>query len=117
MKDAGNMNSIKKELKDRFLTTYRECKKFGYKPSLFLDMVVSNDDVVAVTRKLIYKDGGTSGFETLYRNNRLDLSVEKIILEPQFQVLFTKEDLRTAYDRLAEYGYKDLGEIEMPHED
>lgn len=108
------MDSLKRELKERFLSTYRECKKFGYKPSLFLDMVVSNDDIVAVTRKLIYKDGGTSGFETLFTNNRLDLSVERIILEPQFRVLFTKEDLCAAYDRLAEYGYKGLEEIEKP---
>lgn len=108
------MDSVKRELRERYLSTYRECKRFGYKPSLFLDMVVSDDDIVAVTRKLIHKEGGTSGFETLYMNRRLDLSVEKIILEPRFRALFTRDDLRTAYDRLLEYGYDGLGQLEQP---
>lgn len=108
------MDSIKRELKECYLSTYRECKKFGYAPTRFLDMVVSDDDIVAVTRRLIHKDGGTSGFETLYMNKKLDLAVEKIILEPRFRVLFTKEDLDVAYRRLEEYGYDGLGQIEKP---
>lgn len=108
------MDALKRELRERYLSTYRECKNFGYKPSLFLDMVISDDDIVAVTRKLIYKSGGTSGFETLYENKRLDLSVERIILEWRFRRLFSKEDLCTAYDRLAEYNYEGLTQIEKP---
>ncbi len=100
------MDALKRELRERYLSTYRECKKFGYKPSLFLDMVISDDDIVAVTRKLIYKSGGTSGFETLYENKRLDLSVERIILERRFRRLFSKEDLCTAYARWGEYNYE-----------
>ena len=44
----------------------------------------------------------------------MDLSVERIILEPQYRVLFTTEDLRAAYDRLAQYEYEDLAQIEAP---
>ena len=108
------MDSLKRDLRERYLSTYRECKKFGYAPTRFLDMVVSDDDIVAATRKLIYKEGGTSGFETLYMNKRLDLAVEKIILEPRFRVLFSKEDLDTAYSRLEEYKYDGLSQIERP---
>lgn len=77
-------------------------------------MVVSNDDIVEVTRRLINKQGGTSGFATLYDNKRMDLSVEKIILESRYRILFVDEDLQTAYDRLKEYKYDRLDEIEAP---
>ncbi|MDE6260703.1 MAG: hypothetical protein K2M42_07585 [Oscillospiraceae bacterium] len=107
-------DSLKLELKKRYISTYQECKKFGYTPTRFLNMVSSRDDIIMVTRQLIYKDGGTLGFETLRQNGRLDLSVERIILEEKFRDLFIKEDLVTAYNRLEEYGYPDLDQIDKP---
>lgn len=55
-----------------------------------------------------------SGFAILIENNRLDLSVEKIILEPKFRVLFNYEDLKVAYDRLKLHKYCGLDEIKLP---
>lgn len=83
-------------------------------PSCFLDMVVNNEDIVEVTRKLVHKDGGTSGFTTLFENKRLDLSVEKIILGPRYRELFAREDLQTTYERLKQYEYDRLDGIEIP---
>ena len=60
-------------------------QKFKYFPYVFLDMVVSNEDIVNVIKKLIHKEGGTSGFTTLFENNRMDLSVEEIIQEPRYE--------------------------------
>lgn len=108
------MDQLKRELRDRYIETYNACKKFKYTPRAFLDMVVSDEDIVEVTRRLIHKDGGTSGFTTLFENGRMDLSVEKIILEPRYRVLFDKEDLVAAYARLKEYQYSGLAEIEVP---
>ena len=108
------MEQLKRSLRDRYTATYNECKKFKYFPRAFLDMVVSNEDIVEVTRRLIHKEGGTSGFATLFECKRMDLSVERIILEPQYRILFTAEDLRAAYDRLAQYGYEELAQIEAP---
>ena len=108
------MEQLKLELRERYISTYNECKKFKYFPRAFLDMVVSNDDIVEVTRRLVHKDGGTSGFTTLFENKRLDLSVEKIILEPRYRRLFSCEDLRAAYERLNQYQYDRLDEIEVP---
>lgn len=106
------MEKLKRDLKDRYISTYNECKKFNYSPRAFLDMVVSDKDIVEVTRSLIHKEGGTSGFATLFENNRMDLSVEKIILEPRYRQLFTHEDLQAAYDRLKQFNYNGLDEIE-----
>ena len=104
------MEHLKRELRERYISTYNECKKLKYFPSAFLDMVVSNDDIVETTRKLIHKEGGTSGFTTLYEKRRLDLSVENIILEPRYRELFTEEDLQAARDRLKEYKYDGLND-------
>lgn len=108
------MEELKRELRERYISTYNECKKFKYFPRAFLDMVVSNEDIVAVTRRLVHKEGGTSGFTTLFENNRMDLSVEKIILEPRYRELFTREDLLVSYERLQQYKYDRLNEIEVP---
>lgn len=108
------MDSLKRELRERYIQTYNECKKFRYFPRAFLDMVVSSEDIVDVTRRLIHKEGGTSGFATLHEHRRMDLSVEKIILEPRYRALFTPDDLRAAYDRLKQYGYDGLDEVEKP---
>lgn len=108
------MEQLKHELRERYILTYNECKKFKYFPRAFLDMVVSGEDIVGVTRKLIHKEGGTTGFATLFENKRMDLSVEKIILETKYRDLFTCEDLQAAYDRLKLFEYDQLNEIEMP---
>jgi hypothetical protein len=109
-----NMENLKRELRERYISTYNECKKFKYFPRAFLDMVVSSEDIVDVTRKLVHKEGGTSGFTTLFENKRMDLSVERIILEPRYRELFTTEDLQAAYDRLKAYEYDELNEIKLP---
>lgn len=108
------MEQLKRELRERYISTYNECKKFKYFPRIFLDMVVSNEDIVNVTKKLIHKEGGTSGFATLFENKRMDLAVEKIILEPRYRELFIYEDLQAAYSRLEQFGYDRLDEIEEP---
>lgn len=109
-----SMEQLKRELRERYISTYNECKKFKYFPRAFLDMVISDEDIVEVTRRLVHKEGGTSGFATLHMNKRMDLSVEKIILEPRYRKLFTYEDLHAAYDRLKQYEYDRLDEIEIP---
>lgn len=108
------MEQLKRELRERYISTYNECKKFKYFPRIFLDMVVSDEDIVNVSKKLIHKEGGTSGFTTLFENKRMDLSVENIILEPKFRDLFTHEDLQAAYGRLKQFSYDRLDEIEIP---
>lgn len=105
---------LKQELHDRYIQTYKECKRFHYSPTRFLEMISGQEDVVSVTKRLIHKEGGTAGFAILHDNKRMDLSVEKIILEPRYRILFTEEDLKAAYNRLKEYNYERLDEIEEP---
>ena len=108
------MEQLKYELRERYISTYNACKKFKYFPRAFLDMIVSNDDIVEITRRLIHKEGGTSGFATLFENGKMELSVENIILEPRYRELFTREDLQAAYNQLERHEYCKLSEIEKP---
>ena len=109
-----NIELLKQELRDRYLLTYRESKKFKYYPTAFLNMVTSGEDIVEVTRRLIHQRGGTDGFTRLFLEKRMDLSVERIMLEPRYRPLFSREDLQAAYSRLKEYQYDGLDEIEVP---
>jgi len=56
--------------------------------------------------KLISKSGGTYGFEVLWENNRLDLSVEALVLRLEYQEFFTDEEREICRNRLEEFGYK-----------
>lgn len=50
-------------------------------------------------------DLSPAGSAPLWEKGRLDLSVEAVVLQDRFADLFTDEELTTAQDRLAEYGY------------
>jgi hypothetical protein len=76
----------------------------GYWAGYFLRSVRKDGGLVAA-RKLLWKNGTSAGFERLKAEGRLDLSMEALMLKPEFRELFTEEELARAGDRLAEHGY------------
>ena len=80
----------------------------GYWAGYFLRSVRKDGGLVAA-RKLLWKNGTSAGFERLKEEGRLDLSMEALILKPEFRALFTEEELTRAADRLAEHGYPGRG--------
>ena len=54
-------------------------------------------------KQLIAKEGGTYGFEVLWENKRLDLSVEALVLKPEYEALFTDEERILCRNRLEKY--------------
>lgn len=48
----------------------------------------------------------TKGFDRLWEEKRLDLSVEALILKPEWQALFNAADKMAARHRLRQYGYR-----------
>lgn len=81
---------------------YDEAATFDYRPMTFLRML-SDHGGVETARRLIR--GPTSGFTKLWEHRRLDLSVEALILKPEWHSLFTDEERKLARARLREYGY------------
>jgi len=83
----------------------REMITIGYKPQAFLTMII-NDGTVNAVKKLVNSKKIPDGFTKLWKLNRLDLSMEKIIQENEWKNLFTDEERNIARRRLDEYGFK-----------
>ena len=79
-----------------------ECR---YTPHYFMRMRTKYGGVEA-TKRLLHRPDDPSGFVRLWELRRLDLSLEKVVLEPEWRNLFTDEELKVAQRRLDECGYK-----------
>jgi hypothetical protein len=82
---------------------YDEATTFGYRPTYFLKSLAKHGGVETARR--LVRGSATSGFETLWEHGRLDLSVESLILRPQWRGLFSDEEAKIARRRLKDFGY------------
>ncbi len=82
-------------------------KELKYNASRFIQLV-SKEGGLKAAKQLISKSGGTYGFEVMWENNRLDLSVEALVLRPEYQELFTDGEREVCRQRLKEFGYEIL---------
>jgi len=76
----------------------------GYNANRFIQMVAELGGV-ETARRLLDASGVSDGFTTLWEAGRLDISVEAVVMRPEFEVLFDQRRLRTAPERLEQYGY------------
>ena len=79
-------------------------RQTGYWANYFLRSV-RKDGGLEAARKLLWKDGTSEGFERLKAEHRLDLSMEALMLRPEFRELFTAAELARAAERLSAHGY------------
>jgi hypothetical protein len=106
---GGTEASASPELAEQFhrlmVRSYQRAQQeIRYNPVLFIKMIAQHGGV-GTAKRLLRSPAVSSGFTTLWERHRLDLTVEAMALQPPFAPLFTSEELRTARDRLAEYGY------------
>lgn len=102
------------ELEKRFhaamLDVYQRAKtEAGYNASRFLSMVTEQGGYEAA-RTLIYAQNVSDGYTALWERKRLDLTVEAVILKPEWRDLFSELERDIARRRLAEYGYDPVSE-------
>src|SRR5262249_2933771 len=76
----------------------------GYNAAFFLDMLSSLGGL-GTAHRLLATSEGSSGFTALYERGRLDLTVEALVLQPQFADLFSDYELEIARQRLRDLGY------------
>ena len=88
----------------KMLSIYAEATRFRYYPSYFLQMVDTQGGLQAA-RTLLAKPI-SDGFVRLWKENRLDISVEAVVVQEPWRALFTPEELDTAQSRLDEVGYR-----------
>jgi hypothetical protein len=67
---------------------------------------VRNHGGPAYAHQLLRAEGTSDGFQRLTDEHRLDLTVEALVLRPDYASLFTDEERSIAANRLARAGYK-----------
>ena len=87
------------QLHQEMLRIYDEATEFGYYPMRFKQMVETHGGPGAA-QLLLAGDTASSGFERLWEEGRLDLSVEALVLRAPWTTLFTESELREAERRL-----------------
>ncbi|WP_336990040.1 hypothetical protein [Bacillus infantis] len=95
-------NKFHEDMTNIYFTAKKELR---YNASRFIQLV-SIEGGLKAAKQLISKSGGTYGFEILWENNRLDLSVEALVLRPEYNDLFTDEEREICKNRLKEFGYE-----------
>lgn len=94
------------EFTEEMLDIYRRAKdEVGYNASRFRQMVVEHGGL-ATAKRLLHSPTVSDGYEKLWEEGRLDLSVEALVLDPGWASLFTEEELQIARDRLEEFGFE-----------
>ena len=77
----------------------------GYNATRYLQMVAELGGL-ATAKQLLHASGVSDGFTHLWERHRLDLTVEALVLLPEWQGLFKSGELDIALDRLTSYGYE-----------
>ncbi len=103
---------LEKRFNEALLDVYRRAKaEAGYNATRFLGMV-SEMGGYETARTLIHASTVSEGYTALWERGRLDLTVEAVILQPQWRDLFSQLERDIARRRLIEYGY-DVGPATM----
>jgi putative IMPACT (imprinted ancient) family translation regulator len=89
---------------DRVKNAVQEMITLGYKPKAFMSMTFQYGTINAI-KKLINSSGVSDGFTKLWELKRLDLSMENIIQEKEWNHLFSDDEREKAKKRLLKYKY------------
>ena len=101
------------ELEARFdeamMDVYRRAlSECGYNATRFLHMLYEHRGL-ETARILLRASKVSEGYIALWERKRLDLTVEAVILTPEWHTLFSEDERQIARVRLAEYGYQSSG--------
>ncbi|HWB32483.1 MAG TPA: hypothetical protein VG714_04855 [Acidobacteriaceae bacterium] len=97
-------------LQDDFNVRMQELHRAGkrearFSAPLFAELLNEHGGL-ETARRFIHSPDYAPGFTALWERKRLDLTVEAVIVsEPQWQPLFTPDEIETCRKRLREYGY------------
>ncbi len=99
---------IEGQFHEAMLEIYRRAKREAdYNATRFLSMVVERGGL-ETARYLLHAAKVSEGYTALWERGRLDLTVEAVILNAEWQSLFSDVERRIAVDRLREYGHSGL---------
>ena len=101
---------MNKEVEARFdnamMDVYRRAlAECDYKATRFLHMLHEHRGL-GTARILLHASSVSEGYVALWERQRLDLTVEAVILGTEWHSLFTDQEREIARKRLADYGYQ-----------
>ena len=97
---------LERRFNDAMVNIYKRAKsETGYNAIRFLSMVVDRGGILTA-RHLINSSNVSEGYEALWGIKRLDLSVEALVLQPEWASLFSEDERSIARNRLNDYGHK-----------
>lgn len=102
-----NEAHLEKRFDQAMRNIYQRAKdEAGYPANIFLDMLHRLRGR-QTAKQLINAPKPSVGYTALWERGRLDLTVEALVIDnPEWQDLFTEEELRKARKRLSDYHYK-----------
>ena len=97
---------LQDEFDARMQSLYLSGKREGrYSAPLFAQLLKEHGGL-ETARRFIHSADYAAGFTKLWERERLDLTVEAVILqEPKWHPLFTEEEIEVCRKRLRHYGY------------
>ncbi len=97
---------LQDEFDSRMQEVYLSGKREGrYSAPLFAQLLKEHGGF-ETAKRFIHSSDYAAGFTKLWERERLDLTVEAMILEePKWHPLFTAEEIAICRKRLQEYGY------------
>ncbi|MEA5039669.1 MAG: zinc-ribbon domain-containing protein [Clostridiaceae bacterium] len=103
MPSGEEIETLKSDFRKDMFTIYQEACKIGYRPSYFLQMISTPEDIVQIAKRLIAKE--TNGFIKLAELRRTDLSVENYVTLSKYAPLFSDSDREICRKRLSAYKF------------
>lgn len=103
---TDSLDDLKREWNKVMVSIYNRAKsEIGYNARYYIQMV-SNRGGLDTAKYLLHTEKPSEGFTHLWKEGRLDLTVEAHVLDPNFDALFDSNDRSVARYRLEQYGYK-----------
>lgn len=93
------MGNLRERFAERIEETNRECRESCYPPTGF-EQMLENKHAVELAKELVMSGKFHTGLKRLIREGRPDLTLEHVMLGPEFSQLFSTEELKTAQWRL-----------------
>lgn len=98
-------NDVHREFARRMSGVYRRGRdEAGYNATYFRTMLAEHGPL-ATAHKLLAAPAVSDGFAALWERGRMDLTVEAVVVEPQFAELFSADEIAAAQRRLEQFGY------------
>jgi hypothetical protein len=104
-KEAG-VNKLELEFQKALFKAYKAAKdEANYPANIFIKMLTERGGL-DTAKLLINAPKESDGYTALYERERLDLTVEAVVVEnPKWHELFTEAEVDRARLRLSKYGY------------